>query len=208
MAIMRSKREGYVFSWRKMSLHGNRRVQCTASFQTHDSTSSEVIKWTCKANQMCCGLKACCPDADDDIGMQIYSLVKVVLGFLSIAILICCLCCLCTRATKEDDTDEHGPSTSRRQCATSNGISNGTTPYPGKTHRCATSNGATPHPPPYSSTDPVSQDPNYYLPGYPPPYPPAYPQSYPASPVQSPPHYCSLQPRPVPTESPQRPVSS
>ncbi|KAK6046135.1 hypothetical protein COOONC_16360 [Cooperia oncophora] len=41
-----------------------------------------VIKWTCKANQMCCGLKACCPAADDDIGMQIYSLVKVVLGYV------------------------------------------------------------------------------------------------------------------------------
>ncbi|VDM70290.1 unnamed protein product [Strongylus vulgaris] len=38
-----------------------------------------------------------------------------------------------------------------------------------------------------------SQDPNYYLPGYPPPYPPAYPKCYPA---QSP---TLTTPSPVPT---------
>ncbi|PIO76434.1 hypothetical protein TELCIR_01498 [Teladorsagia circumcincta] len=124
------------------------------------------------------------------------------LQLLSIALLACCLgCCLCS-SPEESDSDSNDLSSSRSRCVTSNG-----TVHPGKTHRCGQSNG-TPCSPTYSYPNPDSQDPNYYLPGYPPPYPPAYPQSYPSQPPQSPPQYCSSQPRQIFSDLPRVHVPS
>ncbi|KAK5968590.1 hypothetical protein GCK32_009528, partial [Trichostrongylus colubriformis] len=116
---------------------------------------------------------------------------------LAIIMLSCCLAyCLCT-TSDECDGDSVDSMDGRRHCGTSNG-----TVCSGKNFRYSPNNG-TPCSPTYAYPDYISQDPNYYLPGYPPPYPPAYPQNYPSQTVQSPPQYCSLQSRRTSTMSPQ-----
>ncbi|RCN36553.1 hypothetical protein ANCCAN_17554 [Ancylostoma caninum] len=147
---------------------------------------NEMIKivWTCGHNEECCG-RSCCLLITAENSTNNMKILAMILGYTTmvfdvrvvlIVLLAFCLIYCVYNLNNDERIDIDDPSRyenysysdypkesvfRRRSCG------------PERSRSIACSSGGYPY------NGYPSQDPNYYLPGYPPPYPPAYPQCYP-----------------------------
>ncbi|CAJ0596629.1 unnamed protein product [Cylicocyclus nassatus] len=152
--------------------HNRDRRHCSTLMKDHGQHNrTRYVVWVCPMNSYCCG-NDCCPTTDSKVTDEDTKRLAVVLGIILVTILAMFVI-YCWYSSKQqeiivlDDPSRYTVS----HCSehpkddfykASDGIyrsSHVGAPFPHNGYN--------------------SQDPNYYLPGYPPPYPPAYPQCYP-----------------------------
>ncbi|KAL6725748.1 hypothetical protein Aduo_007781 [Ancylostoma duodenale] len=158
-------------------VEGSTRRQCSMPLNemTKHNNRLHQIVWTCGHNEVCCG-RSCCPLIVSENNATNMKILAMILGVVLIVLLAFCVIYCVYNLNNDECIDIDDPSRYENYSYSDYPKEN---VFRRKSCGFETSRSAAGPSRAYPYNGYPSQDPNYYLPGYPPPYPPAYPQCYP-----------------------------
>ncbi|EYB82366.1 hypothetical protein Y032_0361g3470 [Ancylostoma ceylanicum] len=155
--------------------HGRKQCSMPLDEMTRHNDRLHQIVWTCGQNEVCCG-KTCCPLIVAENYAYNMKILAVILGVVLVVLLAFCVIYCVYYLNNDECIDIDDPSRYVNYSYSDDLYGSG---IRRKNYGPQMSPGAACTSGTYPYNGYPSQDPNYYLPGYPPPYPPAYPQCYP-----------------------------